>query len=184
MVHFVQLWTNKKPNKDLIKESLETSMLVENKIESIKDNHKADRVWISQFHNGGHYYPTGKSIQKFSMFYETVSLGTISVKMGFQNIPVSLFTRYINHLSEKGIVNIPDFEDETVATYGLKYIAEENNVKSSYIFAIRSIEGRFIGVLGVEYTKDKIKLDEDEIVELEIEATSIGGVLMGLLQTK
>jgi hypothetical protein len=184
IVHFIQLYTNKKVNTDLIKESLETNVLVENKIDSIKEKYKADRVWIAQFHNGGHFYPTGKSIQKFSMFYETVSLGTNSVKMNFQNIPVSLFSRSINELSEHDEIIIPDFENKTIETYGLQYIADGNECKSTYLFAIRTIEGRFIGIACIDYVHDKVKLNEDEISHLSLEVTTIGGVLMGLLNKK
>jgi len=99
--------------------------------------------------------------------------------MSFQNIPVSLFNKSMSVLSEDSIIIIPDFNDIKIATYGLKHIAEETECKSSYLFAIRNIEDRFIGVLGVDYTKELKNLDEDEINRLAIEATSIGGVLMG-----
>jgi hypothetical protein len=184
IVHFIQLATNKKSNKDLIKESLETNVLVENKIESIKEEYKADRVWVAQFHNGGHFYPTGKSIQKFSMFYETVSLDTSSIKMNFQNIPVSLFSRSINQLSENNEISISDFKDKTSEAYGLQYISEQTECKSAYLFAIRTIEGRFIGIAGIDYVHRKHKLNDIEIAHLASEVSTIGGVLMGLLNKK
>ena len=184
LVHFIQLATNKKSNTDLIKESLETNVLVENKLESIKEEFKADRVWVAQFHNGGHFYPTGKSIQKFSMFYETVSLGTNSIKMNFQNIPVSLFSRSINQLSENNEISIPDFKDKTSEAYGLQYISDQTGCKSAYLFAIRTIEGRFIGIAGIDYVHRKHKLDDEQIVHLSLEVSTIGGVLMGLLNKK
>ena len=62
-----------KSKKDILRESITNNSLVTNKVEEIKDKTGADRVWIVQFHNGGTFYPTGKSIQKFSMFYESVS---------------------------------------------------------------------------------------------------------------
>ena len=71
------------------------------KLDYIKDEFKADRVWLAQFHNGGHFYPTGKSIAKFSMVYEIVESTTKSIQSNFQNIPVSLFSKPINHLLEK-----------------------------------------------------------------------------------
>lgn len=166
-----------KNKKDILKESIENNTLVSNKVEEIKETTKADRVWITQFHNGGTFYPTGKSIQKFSMFYETVSQGTDSIQSSFQQIPISLFSKSINHLLTDDIIAIPNFKDETIATYGLKYVAEENGCKSAYIFAIRSIEGKFIGILGIDYVKHKTNLDIDEINHLLVEATTIGGVI-------
>ena len=78
---------------DKLIQELQTSIIIDNKLDTLKDEFKADRIWITQFHNGGHYYPTGKSIQKFSIFYEVVEPGVDSIKMIFQNIPVSLFSR-------------------------------------------------------------------------------------------
>ena len=166
-----------KSKKDILKESIENNTLVSNKVEEIKEATKADRVWITQFHNGGTFYPTGKSIQKFSMFYETVSQGTESIQASFQQIPISLFSKSINHLLTDDIIAIPNFKDETIATYGLKYIAEESGCKSGYLFAIRSIEGKFIGILGVDYVKHKTNLPTEDINHLLVEATTIGGVL-------
>ncbi len=179
-VHYVQLLMKKKEQKDLIKDSLKTSVLIENKIDDIKEEYDADRVWVSQFHNGGNFYPTGKSIQKFSMFYESVSLDTLSIKFNFQNIPVSLFSRSIHHLSENNKISIPDVSTQE-DYHGLKFIAEENKCKSTYQFAIKTIGGKFIGIVGLEYTKKKRELTEEEINNLVIQATTIGGVLNNIL---
>ncbi len=81
-------------------------------------------VWVTQFHNGGNFYPTGKSMAKFSIMYETVNSGVSSVQTNFHNIPVNLFSKSINELLNNDIIEIPDYKDETIATYGLKYIAQ------------------------------------------------------------
>jgi hypothetical protein len=162
---------------DKLAQELQTSIIINNKLDSLKEKFNADRIWITQFHNGGHYYPTGKSIQKFSMFYEVVEHGIDSIKMVFQNIPVSLFSRSTNQLLENDFIAIPDFKNETVATYGLKYTADENGCKSTYIFGIFDINNRMIGTLGVEYVKRKKLLESSDIQVLEIEAAQIGGVL-------
>jgi len=166
----------KKP--DMVLEALKLGKLVESKIEDIKDEFKADRVWITQFHNGGHFYPTGKSIAKFSVMYESVSTGVPSIQHNFQNIPVNLFSKSMNQLSSHDTIAIPDYKDETVATYGLKYIAQDTGCKSGYIFAIKTIDDKFIGVLGLDYTKRKTKLNDDDVNHLMVHSSSFGGVLM------
>jgi hypothetical protein len=170
----------KKP--DMVKETLRVSELVTNKIEHIKEEFNADRVFITQFHNGGNFYPTGKSMAKFSIMYETVHPGVQSVQSNFHNIPVNLFSKSINQLLSNDTIEIHDFKDETIATYGLKYIAEDNGCKSSYLFAIKTIDDRFIGTLGLDYTKRKTKLDVESINHLQVYATALGGVLMTHLQ--
>lgn len=167
--------------KDPVTDACEASQSVVTKIDEIKQEYNADRVWIAQFHNGGHFYPTGKSIAKFSVFYETVGVGISSIQSNLQNIPVPLFSKSINYLLKDEMIGIADFKDESIATYGLKYFAEENGTKSQYLFAIRSIDGKFIGILSIDFTKKKTKLSDQDVIELEIAAGTLGGVLMSHL---
>ena len=180
---FIKNRLDKKAEKpDMVLETLKVSELVMTKLDHIKEEYKGDRVWVAQFHNGGNFYPTGKSMAKFSIIYESVAPSVSSIQGNFHNIPVNLFSRSINQLLEHDTIEIPDFKDDTVATFGLKYIAEDNGCKSGYLFAIKCIEGRFIGMLGIDYTKKKTKLTEETVTQLLVQSTSIGGVLMNHLQ--
>jgi len=172
---------SRKKKPDMVMDTLRVSELINQKIDHIRDEFNADRVWISQFHNGGNFYPTGRSMAKFSIMYEAVSTNATSVQSNFKNIPVNLFSRSINQLLQNDVIEISDFKDETIATYGLKYVAEESGCKSSYLFAIKTIEDKFIGVLSVEYTKRKTKLNMEDINHISNHASSIGGVLMTYL---
>jgi hypothetical protein len=180
LIKYVMDKRKKKP--DMVQETLKVSELINSKIEHIREEFNADRVWVAQFHNGGNFYPTGKSMAKFSIIYETVSTNASSIQNNFHNIPVNLFSKSINQLLNNDTIEIPDFKDETVATYGLKYIADESGCKSGYLFAIKTIDEKFIGIMGVDYTKRKTKLDIESINHLEVHATSIGGVLMNHLE--
>jgi hypothetical protein len=172
---------SRKKKPDMVMDTLRVSELINQKIDHIRDEFNADRVWISQFHNGGNFYPTGRSMAKFSIMYEAVSANATSVQSNFKNIPVNLFSRSINQLLQNEVIEVSDFKDETIATYGLKYVAEETGCKSSYLFAIKTIEDRFIGILSVEFTKRKTRLDMEDINHLQNHASSIGGVLMTYL---
>ena len=167
-----------KAKPDMVTDALRIGELVTSRIEHIREEFKADRVWITQFHNGGHFYPTGKSIAKFSVIYETVSPNTTSIQTNFQNIPVNLFTKSMNQLLDADIIEIGDYKDDTIATYGLKYVAEESGCKSGYLFAIKTIDDKFVGVMGLDYTKRKTKLDIESINHLAVHSSSIGGALM------
>jgi len=182
VLYLKHLLDKRKVKPDMVKETLRVSELVTAKIEHIKDEFDADRVWITQFHNGGNFYPTGKSMAKFSIMYETVNHGVSSVQTNFHNIPVNLFSKSINELLTNDIIEIPDYKDDSIATFGLKYIAEDTNCKSGYLFAIKTIDDKFIGTLGLEYTKRKKKLDMESINHLQVHATSLGGVLMTHLE--
>ena len=182
LVLYIKNKLEKKEKPDMVRETLRVSELVTNKIEHIKEEFNADRVWITQFHNGGNFYPTGKSMAKFSIMYETVHPGVQSVQTNFHNIPVNLFSKSINQLLSNDVIEVADFKDETIATYGLKYIAEDTGCKSGYLFAIKTIDDKFIGTLGLDYTKRKHKLDMESINHLQVYATALGGVLMIHLQ--
>ena len=158
VLYLKHLLDKRKVKPDMVKDTLRVSELVTTKIEHIKDEFKADRVWITQFHNGGNFYPTGKSMAKFSIMYETVNPGISSVQSNFHNIPVNLFSKSINELLSNESIEISDYKDETIATFGLKYIAEDTGCKSGYLFAIKTIDDKFIGCLGLDYTKEKPNL--------------------------
>jgi hypothetical protein len=177
-VMYVKNRLDKTQKPDMVMETLHVSELVNAKIEDIREEYGADRVWVTQFHNGGNFYPTGKSMAKFSIIYETVGLKVSSIQSNFHNIPVNLFSKSINELLKNDTIRIPDYKDESVATFGLKYIAEDTGCKSGYLFAIKSIDDKFIGTLGLDFTKKKVKLDDEEIHNLKLHATSLGGVLM------
>jgi len=171
----------KKKVKDPLTDAVFNANVVSDELDKLLIESGADRVWIAQFHNGGHYYPTGKSIQKFSFFFESVKAMKDSIKLNFQNIPVNLFSKAFGQILDSDTITIPDYRDEKIATYGLKYIAEETGTKSSYLFAIRAVDDRLIGVLGVDYTSRKKTLDHEQIINFRIVAATLGGVLMNHL---
>lgn len=172
----------KRNKPDMVTETLMVSELVQHKIEEIREGVKGDRVWVTQFHNGGHFYPTGKSIAKFSVMYETVNTGVSSIQQNFQNIPVNLFSKSMNRLVKSETIEIPDYKDVEALTYGLKYVAEDTGCKSGYLFAIKTIDDKFIGVLGIDYTKRKVTLDDDVVNNIMVQTSTLGGVLMNHLK--
>lgn len=179
--HFLE---KKKVNKDPLSEAVLNANIISDELDKILAEVSADRAWIAQFHNGGHFYPTGKSIQKFSFFYESVKAVKDSIRLNFQNIPVNLFSKVFGQILDQDYAAIPDYKDETIATLGLKYIAEETGAKSSYLFGVRTVDDRLIGILGIEYTARKKALTDAQIISLRVEAAKLGGVLMSHLEKK
>ena len=179
LVRLIINWFEKK--RDPLSEAFTYGEKVQEKLENLREEYNADRLYILQFHNGGYYYPTGKSIQKFSMFYEVVKDPKYSVRHTFQNIPVHLFSKSLKELADDDYIAITDYRDATVATFGLKYIAEESGNRSSYMFTIRNIDGKLIGIFGVDYNK-VTKLDQNVVRDLQVEAAGIGGELSKYLK--
>jgi hypothetical protein len=175
-VHYVKLITQKKKD-DPLGESMEINELIITKMESIRTENKSDRVWLLQFHNGGHFYPTGKSIQKFSMVYEVLSNSSVPCQHQFQNIPVSLFSKAINVLHKGKVICIDDTSIAEKQYEGFTSVIPGAGVKSTYMFPIYNIKGHFIGIVGVDFVDKKKALDMAQLTDVELEISTIGGVL-------
>ena len=168
-------YLNNKTKIDPIKAALDCNALVDDQLEQLKEELDACRVWISQFHNGGNFYPTGKSIQKFSIFHELYTPGVSPISDTFKNIPVSLFSKPISHLYSDGEILIPNYKKGN--HFGLKTFAEGTGSKSSYIFALNSINDEFIGTLGIEYCSRVKKLSEEQLNDARTKSITIGTLL-------
>lgn len=178
-------------NKVLLKRSLKKkckvieaivdTTIINNELDQIRDEFEGDRVWISQFHNGGNFYPTGKSIQKFSIFYEVMSNGVSSVAHTFSNIPCSLYPKTFEVLMDGKGIFINDYNDPKIATYGLKQAAEAVGTKSTFMIPLFTLDGKFMGTIGVDYVGKKRKLTKDEWEHFQIKAGRIAGYLSSYL---
>jgi hypothetical protein len=180
---YVKNRLNKKEKPDMVRESVRVSELVTAKIEHIKEEFDADRVWITQFHNGGKFLHSTKSIQKFSIFHEVNVSGVSPVAHTFRNIPASLYSRAFDELLKNGSIFIADFQDETIATFGLKGGAEAVGTRASYTFALFNLgTNEFMGTLGVDWVKKPKQLKQDQLAYLSAEANRLSGYISNFLQ--
>jgi len=171
------LQKEKNKNRDVVKENITSVSLISNELEEIREEFKGDRVWIAQFHNGGNFYPTGKSIQKFSIFYEVNKVGVSAIAHTFNNIPCSLYPKTFEHMMEGKGIFINDYSDKKVPTYGLKGAAESVGTKSTYIIPLFTLDEKYIGNIGVDFVSKKKRLTKDEWEHLQIRAGRIAGFI-------
>ena len=164
-----------------VREAIVDTTIINNELDQIRDEFEGDRVWISQFHNGGNFYPTGKSIQKFSIFYEVMSNGVSSVAHTFSNIPCSLYPKTFEVLMDGKGIFINDYKDPSIATYGLKQAAEAVGTKSSFMIPLFTLDDKFMGTIGLDYVGKKRKLTKDEWEHFQIKAGRIAGYLSSYL---
>jgi hypothetical protein len=183
VVEWVKAKLSKETPQDVVKSELAKSCLINQEIEIILDTIHADRVWISQFHNGGKFLHSTKSIQKFSIFHEINAVGISPIAHTFRNIPASLYSRAFDELLKHGSIFITDYKDETVATYGLKGGAEAVGTKSCYMFALFNMgTNEFIGVMGVDWVTRAKGLKQDQLSYLSAEANRLSGYISNFLQ--
>lgn len=157
----------KSPEKDKVKESIEAYTLVEGELEELFADLNCDRVWLAQFHNGGNFYPSGKSMIRFSFIFEAHSNEVPSIKHIYQNLPASLFTKPLNKLLSEEYLKAT-IEDEK-DPYSLKAQLEDTNTNTLYIVGLFNTQRKFIGMLGIGF-KDKYKLTRDQWSEINQKA--------------
>jgi len=175
IVNWARLKMERKADKTPMREALDASSIIDNQIENILTELECDRVWIAQFHNGGHFYPTGKSIQKFSIFYEKSTPNLPPLLHTFQNIPVSLFPRVLSkvyHDQEIAVDDVSTAED----TYGLEYMTTQFGTKSMCAVGLYSLDNHLIGVLNISF-KESHRITRDEWILIRQKAGVIGTLL-------
>ncbi len=148
------LWAKKKLTKpkDEIVIELFSIEKITTEIEEVLNKLNGDRVWITQFHNGGHFLHSNKSMQKFSVVYEVDGPGILPVSTVFTNIPISLYSRCFTEMVNSKFIGISDYEDATVATYGLKPGAEATGARATYMVGLFDFgTGKLMGTLGVDF---------------------------------
>jgi hypothetical protein len=180
-VTWMKLKLEKKPITTPMAEAININSLVDIQLEQVMKDLKCDRVWIAQFHNGGHFYPTGKSIQKFSIFYEKLSPNTISIQSTLQNIPASLFPKALCKMHTDGELCLPYIKNN-IELWGLDNILHPYNTESMYMVGLYSLDDHLIGIMGIAYDKEH-KLEKEEWIFIRQKVGVIGTLLSEYLYT-
>ena len=171
----------KKKSTDPMPDVIKYNEQIEHQLDVILDELGCDQIFIAQFHNGGHFYPTGKSIQKFSIFYEVLNPNIESVKNVYQNIPVSLFNKPLSELYENGEVIVEDAENNP--SYLLN-MTTGGKCKSIYLLSLTDLDGRIIGIMGIHYIEKKHKMVKDEWIFIRQKVGAIGNMISNYLHNK
>jgi len=183
VLEWVRAKLKKEENKESsVKEAIDLNTLVDNQLDHLMDELGCDRIWIGQFHNGGHFYPTGKSIQKFSIFYEKLTLNTSTIQHVFQQIPVSLFPKALSKLYKDGELAIINYSSDE--TYDLGMFSKDYGTKSFYMLAIDDLDEHFIGVMGIAFNDKEHKLSKEEWIFIRQKVGAIGSLLTDYLYKK
>jgi hypothetical protein len=181
IVTWVKIKLEKKSSQTPMSDALETSTLVDTQLEIIMNELECDRVWIAQFHNGGYFYPTGRSIQKFSIFYEKCTPDTSNIQQIFQNIPVSLFPKVLSKVYKDNELYVSDIDGEE-DSYGLEFFTNQCGTKAACIVGLHSLDDHLIGIMGVSF-KNPQHLEKDKWIFLRQKVGVVGTLLSEYLYT-
>lgn len=184
IVEYIKVKFFTKNADDPLISELEYSTIISDELSDIRETLDSDRCWIVMFHNGGHFLHTNRSMQKFSIMFESTTPGISNVSNFLTNVPVSLYTKSTQEHIKNGRIYITDFDNPSVSTYGLKNIADATGTKSSYSIALFDIATKqCIGLLGVDYTNVNY-LNQTQLDELNSRAAKISGYLSIFIKIK
>ena len=181
VVTWVKSKIEKPPKTTPMHDALESSTLIDIQLDMMMKELECDRIWIAQFHNGGYFYPTGRSIQKFSIFYEKCTPLTPNIQNTFQNIPVSLFPRVLSKVYKDNELSVEDVEVEE-DTYGLEYITTQFGTKSICMVGLHSLDNHLIGVLAISF-QNPHHIEKDEWIYIRQKVGVVGTLLSEYLYT-
>ena len=140
----------KQKSRNILLEHSKRNQNVYKALKYLMDEVNSDRVYVYEFHNGEVYY-SGGSQQKFSCTYEDVKDGISSEAHKSQNFRVSNFHYFVDKLLAEGgfcCTALSEIEDVT-----FKHLLQDRGVQSFYAVPIQTLEGKIIGLLGVDFVK-------------------------------
>jgi hypothetical protein len=158
-------------------EKLHQEGIIVDRLEKIRKKYNVDRVWVAIFHNGSHTF-TGKSLQKFSLVYETTKKGVSNEGSNTQNLPTSLFVTLFREIADKGMFQILDTTvTGDAGSSSLQGFFESRGIKSFLALSMLDIQDNIVGIMCLDSIHDIIKLNNQELENLKREAGIMAGYI-------
>ena len=168
-------------NEDIVVNSLDNDILIDNALYELMGDFNADRAYIFRFHNGVTYY-NGSHKSKMSCDYEVVENGISSEAQRLQDLPTGLYANWIKRVVQYKMffIEIKDIEDfrtrNSLEAQGIKGIAVVPYYR----------DGKVLALIGVDFVKTvdeetKIKYKKDYFMQINFfkkRTTAIGDLLM------
>ena len=128
-------------------------------LEYIQSQSGCARAYVFEFHNGEHFF-SGRGQQKFSCTYEHVRPGVSSESLNSQGHRISNYNKYIYSLVQDGefaYLDVDEMPDEA-----FKSRLKSKGVHALYNVPIKTLNGKIIGILGIDYINPRKKFDFGE----------------------
>lgn len=144
-------------------------------LQYLMEEMNSDRAYIMEFHNGDIYF-SGRGQQKFSCTHEVVEEGISAECELSQNHRVSNYHHYINQMINDGCFFFKDIQDVKDRTF--YQMIHRKGIKSIYNVPIKTLNGKIVGILGVDYVKDNTTEIKDVHSFMKRQARTIAGYLI------
>ena len=162
-------------NEDIVVNSLDNDILIENALYGLMKECKSDRAYIFRFHNGITYY-TGSHKSKMSCDYEVVEKGISSEGQRLQDIPTGLYANWLKRVIQYKMFVVDINEVEDLRT---RDILESQGIKGIAVVPYYR-DGKILALVGVDFVKpiDKEKTYFIDINLFKKKANLIGDLLI------
>jgi len=167
--------TYKKSKTDVVLDSFVNDKAVLDKLGELLDDVNGDRIYITEFHNGGKFY-TGRSMQKFSMTYEICRPGVSHEQQNYQNVLNTTWHDANKMILENNEIYIEDIDTFT-GSEQMKNHYLEKGTQSIFCVPIQDLNKKLIGTLCVNFTKRKCALSREQLSKMKITADILSGYL-------
>jgi len=168
-------------NEDIVINSLDNDILIDNALYELMGDFNADRAYIFRFHNGITYY-NGSHKSKMSCDYEVVESGISSEAQRLQDLPTGLYANWIKRVVQYKMffIEIKDIEDfrtrNSLEAQGIKGIAVVPYYR----------DGKVLALIGVDFVRPvdeetKLKYKENYFMHINFfkkRANAIGDLLI------
>lgn len=135
----------------------------------------ADRVYVYEFHNGESFY-SGAHQQKFSCTYESLNSGVSSESLSLQDLRVSTFNKFVSAVVNDKGYHVPDVSK--IKDSLLKNWFDRRGIASSFAFPVITLNKNIIGIIAIDFTKNKDRLTKEEEQFIIQQSKIIGGYLI------
>jgi hypothetical protein len=172
------LQAKKYKKKNCVVQYTKKNQNIQTAIEYTLEKSGADRAYIYEFHNGETFY-SGTHQQKFSCTYEALNIGVSAESMKLQGLRVSTFNDFIKDVL--GATNGNSFKLDSIDDMKnplIKNWMQERGIQSSFAFPIKTLNNGIIGMLCIDFTKKKSKLNKDQLNLLQNQSIIISGYLI------
>ena len=159
----------KRQNAEAVPDAIIQSTEAELILKLISDKVGCQRCKIWLFHNGGYYY-TGAGRQRMSMVADFG--GNKEDKISFQDMPLSIFSRYLEPLIQQDYIhekNEIDFSD------ALGMLNQSNWIMSSALFKLRDHTNTYwVGILELDWAAhNALSTEKVEYIQQMLHSISV-----------
>lgn len=168
--------THAKDLKERWPQTIEKNNLIHQLLYKAMYEFKGDRVYIFEYHNGGHSI-SGIDFLKASNTYEVVNQRIQPQQIGLQNLPVWVFAFWNVKVLNREVIckHVDEIKTEDLGAY---QVLKQQGVNALYIIGLYDAKGYPIGFFGIDYISWKMPKMSDELKkEIEILSYQISWLL-------